>query len=134
LDSTVSTMQVARALISRQARLIPRSLSPSTLQRSVRTLVLTRRSYAINSTKPESSESPNIRKDGIPPITSTTAKSPGLENALAGPEKLPGVYVNPYKDGPSALDKAMTSFLFTELIRGEWIYVDGFTLLMGIYA
>ena len=124
-------MQAARALIARQARPVSRSLSPSTLQRSVRILMLTRRSYATNSINPEGSESPITRKDGIPPIGSNTVKSPGLENALAGPEKLPGVHVNPYKDGPSALDKAMTSFLFTELIRGEWIDVNESTLLMG---
>jgi hypothetical protein len=55
-----------------------------------------------------------------------TAKSPGLEYALAGPEKVQGVHVNPYKDGPSALDKAMTSFLFTELVRGEILWITEF--------
>lgn len=45
---------------------------------------------------------------------------------MAGPQDVPGAAVNPYKDGPSALDKAMTSFLFTELIRGLWIVLEQF--------
>lgn len=44
-------------------------------------------------------------------------KSPGVEAMMAGPERPPG-HVDNYKNGPSALDKAMTAFLFTELVRG----------------
>jgi len=112
-------MQVARALISRQARQIPHSLSLSPLQRSVRILPLTRRNYATEGPKLGVSEGAIMQTDGQPPIPAHAVRSPGLETAMAGPERLPGVTINPYKDGPSALDKAMTSFLFTELVRGE---------------
>ncbi|KAF8514818.1 Ndufs8, NADH:ubiquinone oxidoreductase 23 kd subunit [Hysterangium stoloniferum] len=33
-------------------------------------------------------------------------------------------YVNPYKGGPSAIDKAMHLFFFTEIVRGMWIVVE----------
>lgn len=119
-----STMQAARALIPRQARqsrLLPNTLAQSTLNRSVRILVLARRNYATNSTKP-AFESPHSQTHEVPHIAGHNVKSPGLENYMAGADKVPGAVVNPYKDGPSALDKAMTSFLFTELVRGEEIY------------
>ncbi|GJJ07242.1 hypothetical protein Clacol_001442 [Clathrus columnatus] len=35
-------------------------------------------------------------------------------------------YVNPYKDGPSALDKAAHLFFFTEIARGLWIVMENF--------
>ncbi|KAH9482535.1 NADH-ubiquinone oxidoreductase 23 kDa subunit, mitochondrial [Psilocybe cubensis] len=34
--------------------------------------------------------------------------------------------VNPYRDGPSALDKAVHLFFFTEIIRGMWIVLENF--------
>jgi NADH dehydrogenase (ubiquinone) Fe-S protein 8 len=40
----------------------------------------------------------------------------GVGMASAGDE--PGKDVNPYKDGPSAIDKAVHLFFFTEIIRG----------------
>lgn len=112
-------MQAARALIPRQARQVPRSLFTNNIQPSVRILVLTRRNYAAKATTPVTPETPVAQKDPVPPFSPVTVKSPGLENYMAGANKVPGSTVNPYKDGPSALDKAMTSFLFTELVRGE---------------
>ncbi|TDL29842.1 NADH-quinone oxidoreductase [Rickenella mellea] len=35
-------------------------------------------------------------------------------------------YVNPYKGGPSAIDKAVHLFFFTEIIRGMWIVLEQF--------
>jgi len=35
-------------------------------------------------------------------------------------------YVNPYKGGPSALDKAAELFFFTEILRGMWIVLEQF--------
>ncbi|KAF8592748.1 NADH dehydrogenase iron-sulfur protein 8 [Ramaria rubella] len=35
-------------------------------------------------------------------------------------------YVNPYKSGPSAVDKAVHLFFFTEIIRGMWIVMENF--------
>ena len=46
-------------------------------------------------------------------------KSPGIESARAGPAASPHQVVDPYKDGASALDKAMNLFLLTELVRGK---------------
>jgi NADH dehydrogenase (ubiquinone) Fe-S protein 8 len=34
--------------------------------------------------------------------------------------------VNPYKGGPSAIDKAMQLFFFTEILRGMWIVLEQF--------
>ena len=48
-------------------------------------------------------------------------KSPGIESARVGPADSPHQVVDPYKDGASALDKAMSLFLFTELVRGKHI-------------
>ncbi|KIM21033.1 hypothetical protein M408DRAFT_333702 [Serendipita vermifera MAFF 305830] len=116
-------MQASRALIARQA---PRSLFTNNIQSSLRSLVLTRRTYAARATTPVTPESPVTQKDPVPPLSPSTVRSPGLEYYLAGADKVPGSTVNPYKDGPSALDKAMTSFLFTELIRGMWIVLEQF--------
>ena len=52
-----------------------------------------------------------------PHIQEHAVKTPGLETMMAGAESLPGHVVD-YSKGPSALDKAMTTFLFTELVRG----------------
>ena len=46
-------------------------------------------------------------------------KSPGIESARVAPADSPHQVVDPYKDGASALDKAMSLFLFTELVRGK---------------
>lgn len=35
-------------------------------------------------------------------------------------------YVNPYKNGPSAIDKAAQLFFFTEIARGLWIVMENF--------
>jgi len=35
-------------------------------------------------------------------------------------------YVNPYKGGPTAIDKAVHLFFFTEIIRGMWIVLENF--------
>ncbi|PFH51301.1 hypothetical protein AMATHDRAFT_75029 [Amanita thiersii Skay4041] len=34
--------------------------------------------------------------------------------------------IDPYKDGPSALDKAVHIFFFTEIIRGMWVVLENF--------
>jgi NADH dehydrogenase (ubiquinone) Fe-S protein 8 len=48
----------------------------------------------------------------------------GAGVASAGDE--PGKELNPYKDGPSAIDKAVHLFFFTEIIRGMWIVIEQF--------
>ncbi|KAG6903401.1 hypothetical protein C0995_005424 [Termitomyces sp. Mi166 len=37
-----------------------------------------------------------------------------------------GNEINPYQDGPSAIDKAVHLFFFTEIIRGMWIVLENF--------
>ncbi|KAF8165570.1 Ndufs8, NADH:ubiquinone oxidoreductase 23 kd subunit [Crassisporium funariophilum] len=37
-----------------------------------------------------------------------------------------GNELNPYRNGPSALDKAVHLFFFTEIIRGMWIVLENF--------
>jgi NADH dehydrogenase (ubiquinone) Fe-S protein 8 len=37
-----------------------------------------------------------------------------------------GKELDPYKDGPSALDKAVHYFFFTEILRGMWIVLENF--------
>lgn len=46
-------------------------------------------------------------------------KGPPLGAGMASAGDEPGKVVNPYKDGPSALDKAAHLFFFTEIVRGE---------------
>ncbi|KAF8076657.1 NADH-quinone oxidoreductase [Lyophyllum atratum] len=37
-----------------------------------------------------------------------------------------GNELNPYKDGPSSIDKAVHLFFFTEILRGMWIVLENF--------
>lgn len=63
-------------------------------------------------------------------------KESGLTSGIASrvhhAEELPrefdkhGNEINPYADGPSALDKAVHLFFFTEIIRGMWIVMENF--------
>ncbi|KAI0068571.1 NADH-quinone oxidoreductase [Artomyces pyxidatus] len=57
--------------------------------------------------------------------TSGHIKSPrgtGSYSAVNEPDK----YVDPYKDGPGALDKAANLFFFTEIARGMWLVLEQF--------
>ncbi|KAI0053678.1 NADH-quinone oxidoreductase [Auriscalpium vulgare] len=59
-------------------------------------------------------------------------------NHLSGPIKSPRTtatytaanepdkYINPYKDGPGALDKAANLFFFTEIVRAMWLVMEQF--------
>ncbi|KLO15912.1 NADH-quinone oxidoreductase [Schizopora paradoxa] len=42
------------------------------------------------------------------------------------PTPFKDTYVNPYKNGPSAIDKAVHLFFFTEILRGMWIVLEQF--------
>jgi hypothetical protein len=77
-----------------------------------------RRPYATSPSTNPFYEQAHSQIKQAPHIAGHQVKSPELEGMMAGPERLPGSNVNPYKGGPSALDKAMTMFLFTELVRG----------------
>jgi len=52
-------------------------------------------------------------------------KSPHETATLSGEDE-PGSTVNPYHGGPSAIDKAVHLFFFTEIMRGMWIVLENF--------
>jgi len=52
-------------------------------------------------------------------------KSPHGTATLTAEDE-PGKDVNPYKGGPSAIDKAVHLFFFTEILRGMWIVLEKF--------
>ncbi|EPS96005.1 NADH-ubiquinone oxidoreductase [Fomitopsis schrenkii] len=53
-------------------------------------------------------------------------RSPGIKTAMYTAADEPGTDFDPYKDGPSAIDKAVHLFFFTEIIRGMWIVMEQF--------
>ena len=113
-------MQAMRGFLprsARSARIISTSMSPNIT--SARAIRIVWRAYAspTNTTKP-TVDTPHLQTNQPPHILDTHIKSFGTSKAMAGPQDVHGAVVNPYKDGPSALDKAMTMFLFTELCRG----------------
>ncbi|OSD04620.1 NADH dehydrogenase Fe-S protein 8 [Trametes coccinea BRFM310] len=57
-------------------------------------------------------------------IPEVHVRSPGARTYTAADE--PGKDFDPYKDGPSAIDKAVHLFFFTEIIRGMWIVLEQF--------
>ncbi|CDO73767.1 hypothetical protein BN946_scf185015.g95 [Trametes cinnabarina] len=57
-------------------------------------------------------------------IPEVQVRSPGARIYTAADE--PGKDFDPYKDGPSAVDKAVHLFFFTEIIRGMWIVLEQF--------
>ena len=54
--------------------------------------------------------------DPLPPAGAS--KHPNIGGARQGVGAEPDKYVDPYKNGPSALDKAADLFFFTEILRG----------------
>ncbi|KAI0722766.1 NADH-quinone oxidoreductase [Earliella scabrosa] len=56
-----------------------------------------------------------------PPI-----RSPSSKTARFTAADEPGKEYDPYKDGPSAIDKAVHLFFFTEIIRGMWLVLEQF--------
>ncbi|KAI0321390.1 NADH-quinone oxidoreductase [Amylostereum chailletii] len=53
-------------------------------------------------------------------------RSPSAKTGVYSAAQEPGKGVNPYKDGPGALDKAVHLFFFTEIVRGMWIVLEQF--------
>lgn len=54
----------------------------------------------------------------------------GTKTSTFGSKDTPGAYVDPYKNGPSAIEKTAELFFFTEIVRGKWNYAIGtFSLL-----
>jgi len=84
-----------------------------------------RRSATLIATRLHST-TPSRRAEPAPDYLATAGtRSPrntGNLDANAEPDK----YVNPYKDGPSAIDKAVHLFFFTEILRGMWIVLENF--------
>ncbi|PVG00483.1 putative NADH-ubiquinone oxidoreductase 23 kDa subunit precursor [Serendipita vermifera] len=113
-----ATRQIIRTLSSASSK-------PSHHHALRRVVMLTGRTYA---TSPANSPLDKSHSQGYQPpyMAEHHVKSPGSGTATAGADKVPGAQINPYKDGPSALDKAMSMFLFTELVRGMWIVLEQF--------
>jgi len=55
------------------------------------------------------------------PHPTGASKQPNIGVGRQGAGAEPDKYVNSYKDGPSALDKAAELFFFTEILRGMWV-------------
>ncbi|KAG2060160.1 Ndufs8, NADH:ubiquinone oxidoreductase 23 kd subunit [Suillus hirtellus] len=53
-------------------------------------------------------------------------RSPPLGAGSLTAKDEPGKDIDPYKDGQSAIDKAVHLFFFTEIIRGMWIVLENF--------
>lgn len=53
-------------------------------------------------------------------------KSPPLGTGTLTARDEPDKDMDPYKNGPSAIDKAVHLFFFTEIIRGMWIVLENF--------
>ncbi|KAF8338738.1 NADH-quinone oxidoreductase [Cantharellus anzutake] len=50
----------------------------------------------------------------------------GTKTGVLGSKDTPSAYVNPYKHGPSAIEKTAELFFFTEIIRGMWMVLEQF--------
>ncbi|KAI9000802.1 NADH dehydrogenase Fe-S protein 8 [Trametes punicea] len=75
-----------------------------------------------NSTAPRDPLLTKKHKDHLEP--EVPFRSPPARIYTAADE--PGKDYDPYKDGPSAIDKAVHLFFFTEIIRGMWIVLEQF--------
>ncbi|KAI0375878.1 NADH dehydrogenase Fe-S protein 8 [Pilatotrama ljubarskyi] len=78
--------------------------------------------YRWHSTAPRDPLLTNKHKDHLEP--EVPLRSPPARTYSAVDE--PGKDYDPYKDGPSAIDKAVHLFFFTEIIRGMWIVLEQF--------
>jgi len=58
-------------------------------------------------------------------LLAPNVKSPS-GTAMLGAQDEPGKDFNPYKGGPSAIDKAVHLLFFTEILRGMWIVLEQF--------
>ncbi|TFK68192.1 NADH-ubiquinone oxidoreductase 23 kDa subunit [Pluteus cervinus] len=62
-----------------------------------------------------------------PELTSDLTNRTPHRHGVSTPQYDPqGNEIDPYKGGPSAIDKAVHIFFFTEIIRGMWIVLENF--------
>ncbi|TFK55603.1 Ndufs8, NADH:ubiquinone oxidoreductase 23 kd subunit [Heliocybe sulcata] len=80
------------------------------------TLIATR----LHSTTPSRRAEPVPDHLAMPP----TRSPPDTGNLMAHNE--PDKHIDPYKNGPGAIDKAVHIFFFTEILRGMWIVLEQF--------
>ena len=112
-SSTTTTMSFARALVAAgpSARLAAGRVTAS------RSLALASRWHSTaprhQQVDPLVSNKPRDHLNPPPPL-----RSPGTKPAAFTAADEPGKDYDPYKDGPSAIDKAVHLFFFTEIIRG----------------
>ncbi|RPD66944.1 NADH dehydrogenase Fe-S protein 8 [Lentinus tigrinus ALCF2SS1-7] len=67
----------------------------------------------------------NKPRDHLEPPVPPKSPSGGTTAAFTAADE-PGKDYDPYKDGPSAIDKAVHLFFFTEIIRGMWLVLEQF--------
>ena len=98
----------------------PSAFAPTIPATALRTAVVLRNPRNFSSS-PRSRAVPHepAPEKAAPSMEPHHVKSPGIESALVGPAASSHHAVDPYKDGASALDKAMNLFLLTELFRGK---------------
>ncbi|RDB20016.1 NADH dehydrogenase [ubiquinone] iron-sulfur protein 8-A, mitochondrial [Hypsizygus marmoreus] len=108
-----------RVLMGLQPRIL---FTPRTS--SIRAAILARRLVSTSNAQHAQGPSTAVSHDGL---------SSGIRTGYSHPSEAPapvfdaqGKEVNPYKDGPTALDKAVHLFFFTEILRGMWIVLENF--------
>lgn len=95
------TLAAARPMVFRQA-------NPRLTALAARRLLSTSSRVQAQPVQPFRSQSPDYLPEPKKP------RSPSINTPF------PGEYTNPYKGGPSAIEKAVHLFFFTEILRGEF--------------
>ncbi|KAM5535479.1 hypothetical protein V8D89_010816 [Ganoderma adspersum] len=81
--------------------------------------------YRWHSTTPRRQQAEPLKpKDHLEP--GLPIRSPGSKTASFTATDEPGKDYDPYKGGPSAIEKAVHLFFFTEIIRGMWLVLEQF--------
>ena len=76
-------------------------------------------SVALVSLRHLSTSRPTLQAQPVHHDPASHGKSPRLETGVYSARDEQDKYVNPYKGGPSALEKAAHLFFFTEIVRGS---------------
>jgi len=115
-------MSFIRALVSAgpAARLATRVAAPRASAMLAHRMLSTTSRLSAQDPLLKDSQGPDHLRDPVAP------RSPGIKTAMLSAADEPGKDFDPYKDGPSAIDKAVHLFFFTEILRGMWIVLEQF--------
>ncbi|GLB34053.1 putative oxidoreductase [Lyophyllum shimeji] len=110
-----------RVLVRLQPRLLisPRTTAVRSAVLAHRLLSSSTRALAQHTQGPTRSNSPDALSSGLGKSLHHVPSPETVYDAQ-------GKEVNPYKDGPSSIDKAVHLFFFTEILRGMWIVLENF--------